>query len=307
LRIDDNYLYVKNLSGAWTQLRLLALGGNDGEVRFDEAQSLTSPQKKQAQENILSVYETSENAVPVNAVAATGELTWGGSRILLTAATPGVTGNSISLTFGTPVDTTDTSVSVSGDAITVTPGSKALMTFTGTLTDGSGPVTHVDDLIYAGVSSGLNWWTNDGNPFSTSTTYAITCDPASGDSQLLKCVSGSITSQWNGSGTTTYFPDDSGLTWAPVSPATGTPTIGADQSSGAQVVYALQHYSGISGLVTVTSPSSGSPPELSTITLTGGTAPSDGVLRIYEGVLYVKDYLGVWAQASLSSLGGGGM
>ena len=176
----------------------------------------------------------------VFAVEASATLTLGNAgddtEIILTAVTPGIVGNEISVAIGG--DGTALGVAVDGSAIQITPAVAAIVT--GTLTsDGSTPYvfqampltgTAQGRAIYSGqveteqiywdeVAS--KWWIfND----TTGTGFTSTADVASPDMVP--------TGAWH----TTTNP----TAWKPISPATGTPVVTlAYQSTAAAVVAAI--------------------------------------------------------------------
>lgn len=174
------------------------------------------------------------------------------NSVLYTAKTAGPGGEAISVAYATPAAQATTTVAVSTNAITVTPGDKARMVVTGTLTsDGSTPVTF-DPLLYAGISNTKPAFTPDASAINLS-----------GDE--LAWVN--LLNQWqirkNGSvlflSSDAVATPDLVTTWVAQGSATGTPTITAGISNAAQVIAAVNASSPASALVTASAsgPSTG--------------------------------------------------
>jgi len=159
------------------------------------------------------------------------------NSVLYTAKEAGAGGEAISIAYATPAVQATTTVAVVGNAITVTPGTKARMVVTGTLTsDGSTPVVF-PLLSYLEI-------------YNTRAKYADT--------------SGNYACVWTGFGWALYD-DVSGVgwdssesvvtpdlvtSWSPSGAATGTPIITAGVSSAAQVIAAVNASTPAAALVT---------------------------------------------------------
>lgn len=103
----------------------------------------------------------------LNAATATINPAGDNNSVLYTAATAGTAGNAISVTYSTPADAYEATVSVTGNAITVVPATKGRMTIAG------GPFVGVitpsftwGDLLYAGMLNSKPHFTSTGAPLS---------------------------------------------------------------------------------------------------------------------------------------------
>jgi hypothetical protein len=164
------------------------------------------------------------------------------NSVLYTAKASGSAGELVSVAYDTPATQATTTVAVTGEAITVTPGTKARMVIGGTLTsDGSTPFVF-GDLLYAGTLNGKAKYSIDpSDPF-----------------QLQR------TARWNGTdwilgGTSPMWASadavatpDLVTTWVATGIATGTPTVTAGISSAAQVIAAVNASTPAAALVTAT-------------------------------------------------------
>lgn len=179
-----------------------------------------------------------ERGTPVHAAAAAATInpTGADNSVTWTAASVGLAGNDISVTYVTPAESAETLVSAVGNDVTVTPGTKARMVVTGTLSpDATGT------LVYAGTIEGdngsLHVWSStgtiepgDADPFIRLTGGTTT----EGDfCSIERYASATWDAAWN-STTAAVFPD--GLTFEALNEETGTPTVTAGISSAQQVI-----------------------------------------------------------------------
>jgi hypothetical protein len=148
----------------------------------------------------------------------------------VTAQTAGNLGNLLSFQIFSPIVSAATTVSIIGNKqIRVQPGTKARMIITGTLTDGTSPVTF-PTLFYAGVNGGLEYWTDTGNVDSFDySAFGIPTD------WNLNTTIGTGAS-WS-SGDSYNYPDSAEYT--PSGDATGTPIVTAGISSAAHAIAAV--------------------------------------------------------------------
>lgn len=187
---------------------------------------------------------------PAVAALVTINPTGADNSVTYTAEQAGAVGNNISITYATPAVLATTTVAVVGTAITVTPGTKARMAVTGSLTaNGSTPVVF-PSLSYAGTHNGKAIYTSTG---------------VNGQYEPYTALWGIAPNLW-------YLTDydrnaiwsspenvatpDLVTTWTPVynmgseTTPTGTPTITAVISSAAQVIAAVNASAPAAVLVT---------------------------------------------------------
>lgn len=163
--------------------------------------------------------------------------TGGDNSFIVTADTAGVGGNDITFELLAPAATYLTSVGVVEKAITVTPGTKARLTITGSLEGIDGPITF-PELFYTGLSQ-------DGPRY----------DAADDDLTFAFRYDGFWLLQYGGSDTTWGSPEDVATpdlvtTWTPAFYAVGTPTVTPGVSSAAQVIAAVNADEDAAALIT---------------------------------------------------------
>lgn len=199
------------------------------------------------------------------------------NSILYTAATAGAAGNAITVEYAAPAASAETTVVAVGDAVTVTPGTKARMVVTGAMTiDGSNPFI-VPTLYRRSDSNGKPSY-SDGFDGLTSVILA-----------------------WNGTkwrlgafgtfeSTENVATPDLVTTWTPVGAATGTPTVTPGISSAAQVVAAVN--ASASALVTATAVGTvtGAVAAVAAANLTGGTTGTVGATLYGDGTAIAEPY-----------------
>lgn len=184
------------------------------------------------------------------------------NSVLYTAKAAGAAGELISIEYAAPATQATTTVAVVGNAITVTPGTKARMVVTGTLTrDGSTPVVTGEMLNYD--------HTNDGKPvYNDFVGSYINISWSNYDSQwtifLPPFIGGA---SWVSIGSPVATPDLV-VTWVPVSPATGIPTVTALTSSASNVIRAINNH--------VLAPSENASPEAAALVTASDSGPSTG-------------------------------
>jgi hypothetical protein len=157
------------------------------------------------------------------------------NSVLYTAKASGSAGELVSVAYDTPATQATTDVDVTGDAITVTPGTKARMVVTGTLTMDGNPVIF-PTLLYSGVTNGHAAYSDDGN--SSGSSYWAIWSTFFGRMMLVQA---SPYCQWASDTTDVAYPDLSagwGGTGSTIGIA-GTPTVTAGISSAAQVIAAV--------------------------------------------------------------------
>lgn len=215
---------------------------------------------------------TTEGGTESVAASVTLDPAGADNSIALTAVEAGAAGNDITVEILSSATQETTDVSVVSDAITVTPGSKARMIVSGTLTDGTDPVVFPE--LYAVEGSPEAIWTSDG-----SASFALSGDWYSVKSvaafgavstwSLRQYTDGALISAWiTGSAP---WPPSSG--WTPTGACTGTPTISDGTSSAAQVIAAINGNGAASALVTASASgaSTGAVAAVSATNLSGGS------------------------------------
>ena len=226
-------------------------------------------------------------SAPTNGDAASVTLNPTGSNndIKITAAAVGTAGNSLTaaIVIDATTDRTQLTVAKGGNAITITSGDKRQMLVTGTLTDGTDPV----------VFPSLDWvegddgWGNGGADYQLLRTLDPFGDPVDPDTYSLTSRNGP-TRNWTAPYTPGGFPD--GLTFTPISPATGTPTVTAAPATAAQAITAgnaaldetFENGAGSNGSGTIAA--------VTTTSLTGGTdaSASNTPFLVNGSTLYVN-------------------
>lgn len=171
-----------------------------------------------------------ERGTPVYAAAAAATInpTGADNSVTWTAASVGLAGNDISVTYATPAASAETVVSAVGNDVTVTPGTKARMVVTGTLSpDATGT------LVYAGEDIALSWSSDGAMTAPESGDWVILRLQPDGTGVLEHWTDGSRDGLWISSDTGDW-PD--GLTYVADDAETGTPTVTAGISSAQQVI-----------------------------------------------------------------------
>ncbi len=199
--------------------------------------------------------------------------------------------NDITVTYATPAAQATTTVGVVGAAITVTPGTKARMIVTGTLTsDGSTPVVFSNPLPYTEISNGKP-------------VYEILAEAAviwNGTQWILSHDSGG---QWTS--TDAVSTPDLVTTWVPQFGSTGTPVVTAGTSSAAQVIAAVNDSVDANALVIASASGTvtGAVAAVAATNLAGGVSQTltPPYLRVAGGFLYVPE-AGIWKKTALSAL-----
>lgn len=151
------------------------------------------------------------------------------------AVADGVPGTAVSFAIAAAAVQAETGVAADGSAVTVTPGTKARMIVTGTLTDGTDPVVF-PPLLYAGGTGGSEIWSDTG-------TYPD-CEYHLDNVGLY----------FNHGGNGWYFGSserwpDLVSSWTPQGSETGTPVVTAGVSSAAQGIAAMAASPGCAALV----------------------------------------------------------
>lgn len=168
----------------------------------------------------------------------------------VTAQTAGNLGNLMSFQIFSPIVSAATTVSIIGNKqIRVQPGTKARMIVTGTLTDGTNPVTF-PELIFAGTLAGISTWSSDGSITAplTGTWYSCDHQPSGGVSYLRRYVDYVNDAAWY-SDTIVAWPDMI-TNFEGANSETGTATVTAAVSSAEQVLTAINDTVATSALVT---------------------------------------------------------
>jgi hypothetical protein len=209
------------------------------------------------------------------------------NSVIYTADTPGTGGNAITVAYATPAVQATTTVAVSTNAITVTPGTKARMVVTGTLTtDGTTPVVF-DPLIYAGIAATKSGYSHDGS------VVDILGDEIHWVTLLNKW-------QIRKNGTVLFQSSDAVATpdlvttWVPQGSTTGTPSVTAGISSAAQVIAAVNASTPAAALVTAAAAGivTGAVATVAAANLTGGGTPTQS--GTFIGQLYRDTSTGIW-------------
>lgn len=180
-----------------------------------------------------------EAGTPVNGVAATATIdpTGVNNSVIFTSKQAGP--SRISVGYATPADTAITAVSVDGDAVTVTPGTKARITVAGTLNDGAESVVF-SEMFSIPTAAVARWSSVDGvfTPPASGAFYRMYSNKAFGVSaailKLEAYLDGVLLATWS-SGTGGGYPTE----FSPVLPATGAATVTYLTSSAAQVIAAV--------------------------------------------------------------------
>jgi len=189
---------------------------------------------------------------------------------IFTSVAMGGAGNNITVAYATPATQATTTTAVVGNAITVTPGTKARMVVSGVTTAGVNGV-----FTASGVYNGKPFYTTGtttgedflpGSPPPESVLYW------SGGKWGLEGPSGS--GYWAVVTSAAAYPD--GLTGWTVGGGTGTPTVTAGISSAAQVIASVNDTAASSALVAASSsgPSTGAVAAVAAANLTGGSSGS---------------------------------
>ena len=164
------------------------------------------------------------------------------NAVLYTARTAGAGGEAISIAYATPTGQATTTAAVVGDAITITPGTKARMVISGAVTAGVNGT-----LLHARLHGGEDHWTSDGATYTgTGTQTAIVVDDIEG-LMVLRTEAGSLvySAPYSVFGT---WPDEA--TYGSPDIGAGTPTVAAGVSSAAQVIAAVNASAPAAALVT---------------------------------------------------------
>lgn len=247
---------------------------------------------------------------PVNGVTAAVTLdpTGADNSITFTAVTSGADANDITVAIATPAVQATTDVAVVAEAITVTPGTKARMIVTGTL---SPDVT--GELIYAGggASSFDAVWTTDGElspslsgqwaklffSFGNWTIHVWNDGVFVEDSSFVGPYSGEGEYEWPDEGTPW---DVAGIVF------TGVATVTAGTTSAQQVIDAVNADVTAAALVTASASGTvtGAVAAVTATNLSGGVAGTlaPPYVRVDSGFLYIQDSAGTWKKTALSAL-----
>ncbi len=213
------------------------------------------------------ILRTTGDGAPVNGAIAslTVDPTGTNNTVIYTAVTEGASGNSISVTYATPVAQPNTGVSVTGNAITVTPGTKVNLTCSGTTPALAACVA----VWYPGSSSWI--YTSDGvASYGSIPGVARTAWYNDGTKWWVW--------QWNSSGTllfqassTTNGSTPDGLAYV-VTTGTGTMSVTGGTSTAAQVIAAVNANTAAAALVTATASGTvtGTVAAISSANLSGG-------------------------------------
>lgn len=248
---------------------------------------------------------------PVNETAATVTInpTGADNSVLYTAvAGLGADGNDITITYATPAAAATTAVAVAGDAITVTPGTKARMVISGTLSpDATG------ELPYTGLQGSYPIYSTTPGSVPATGRWTQIIYPSGGAAWELRHYENGLAGSmalWIAAPGTEATPDlASG--WAPDGVETGTPVITAGTSSAAQVIAAVNAAAAAAALVTASASGTvtGAVAAVAATNLTGGvtsTAGQVGTMKVDSSYLYVVTAVSgnvrTWKKTALSSL-----
>lgn len=188
------------------------------------------------------VLSTAAPAAPA-AASVTINPTGANNSVTYTANVAGTDGNNIQVSYDEAAASAATSVAVEDSVITVTPGTKARMIVTGTLTDGTDPVVF-PDLIYGGIENGKAVFTVNGTTVENSSYYAA-WNSGAGIWELT--ASDGLANWFSFDAVAT---PDLVTTWTPNAPSTGTPIVTPGVSSAAQVIAAVNADASAAALVT---------------------------------------------------------
>lgn len=164
------------------------------------------------------------------------------NAVLYTAREAGAGGEDISVEYATPAAQATTTVAVVGDAITVTPGTKARMEVSGVSTAAVNGVLLLTPLSYSGSPT----YTNDGLNYTGEGTQTAVVKYA-GVWRVLRWESDALVYE---SILTSGAASPDGLTFPAPAVGTGTPTVTAGVSSAAQVIAAVNASTPAAALVT---------------------------------------------------------
>ena len=167
-----------------------------------------------------------------------------------TSAVAGTAGALTSITIASSVASSKTAVLVAGTAITITPGTKARMIISGTLTPDASITVYSVQRPPAQFQS-TNFYYDSGSSYPRVTIYQDFLSPWTiRYYPNLASYPSSPSASWQAfAGSFTYPSDASG--WNAQSGATGTPTVTAGASIAAQVIEAIEASAEALGLVLV--------------------------------------------------------
>ena len=197
------------------------------------------------------------------------------NSVLYTAHTAGTAGNAITVAYATPAAQATTGVAVVGNAITVTPGTKARMVLSGGL---SGTLDHV-----SGEGQSAKY-SNNGLPLGTfpATVAGLYGEYTSGYWHIKQVATdGAPASSYTASATGGTWPDSTGN-----NPFGGSVTVTAATSSAAQVIAAVNASSPAYALVTASASGTvtGAVAAITAASLTGGASGTSSSGTDIEGL-----------------------
>jgi len=168
------------------------------------------------------------------------------NSVLYMAKAAGAAGELVSVAYASPATQATTTVAVSTNAITVTPGTKARMIVTGDLTsDGTTPVV-IPPLLYAGLYAGSPAWSDTGL-LTAGSVFLYNLSWAWGLSVMTN-VGERIWHSVEGSGVGSAFPTTGWNYTFQAGDHDGIPVFATGVSSAAQVIAAVN--AGVQTLVT---------------------------------------------------------
>jgi hypothetical protein len=215
--------------------------------------------------------------------------------VLYTANASGSAGNAISVAYAAPAMQA-TTVAVSTNAITVTPGAKARMVVGGVITNSGGTPLIFVDLVESGTYAGKPAYVNPSTGFTHCYYVSVETGWVIYTLNFLnafKSVSNVAT-------------PDLATGWVPLSGEMGTPTVTAGISSAAQVIAAVNASTPAAALVTASAVGTvtGAVAEMAATNLIGGGA---GVTGTYVAQNYRNTLTGAWYHWTGSAWEDGGV
>ena len=211
------------------------------------------------------------------------------NSVLYMAKAAGAAGELVSVAYASPATQATTTVAVVGNAITVTPGTKARMVVSGT-----GDALVNGTYYYAGLYALRPHWTRDGVSFADATDGAAIYASFGTTNWVVRLVGNSevYRSQAPFHGDGAPFPDTE--IFASPTIGTGTPTVTAGVSSAAQVIAAVNASAPAAALVTasVSGASTGPVAEVAAAFLTlipANALTLDGEVLTLDGQILTLD------------------
>ena len=166
------------------------------------------------------------------------------SSVTYTAVAAGTAGNAITVGYTAPAAQATTDVAVAGNAISITPGTKARMVVTGTFVDNLGNGVTFPPLPYVGLSLGYPKYFSGSAGVTES--YRI---ESNGSQWYLSKYSAAGALVFEKRATVTASPESAAGWGAGTGTASGT-SVAAATSSAGQVIAAVNAYASAAALVT---------------------------------------------------------